>query len=94
MGLEKAIIEAIVNGLAIGAVIAGVMIFSNQVSNVIIVRTTGAAMLLRFGFYLIENLDEVDAGLVGEYFGLPEKTRKGTADLLSFIKGVHIGKVI
>lgn len=94
MELRKAMIEAIVNGLAIGAVVAGVMIFSNQVSNIVIARTTGAAMLLRFGFYLIENIEQVDAGLAGEYLGLPGSNRKGQTGLLSFIKGIHLGKLI
>ena len=88
MEIEKALTEAAVNGAVIGAIVAAVMIFSNQVSNVVILRTTLAAGLFRFGMYMVENVDEVNTGHMGDYFGLPKNK---TAQIL---KNVHFGKVI
>lgn len=90
MEMKKAATEAIINGVVIGALVAGVMLFSGQVSNTVILRTTGAAMLMRFAFYMIENVEEVSAGAMGDYLGLKD-TQKGSAVTL---KSVHIGKLI
>lgn len=93
MDMKKAILEAIVNGIVIGALVAGVSLFSGQMSDIVIIRTSVAAMLMRFSFYMIENVEEVELGALGKYIGL-EKKRKGSGQILSFLKGVHLGKLI
>lgn len=83
--LERAMFEAVVNGIVIGSLVAGVMIFSGNFSDIVVVRTTGAAMLLRFATYMIENARDVDAGNIGEYLGVGPSKRK---------KQFSLGKVI
>jgi len=93
MEMKKALAEAIVNGIVIGALVAGVGLFSGSVSNTVVIRTTLAAMLMRFSFYMLENVDQVDLGRMGEYLGLPG-SRKGESQFLSLVKSIHIGKLI
>jgi len=93
MDMRKAIAEATINGVVIGALVAGVMIFSDQVSNTIILRTTVSAMLMRFSFYMLENVDEVNVGKLGKAFGLPQAS-ENSSKLFSSIKNVHFGKLI
>ena len=88
MSLEKAFLEASINGFVIGSLVAAVMIFSNQVSDVVILRTTVAASLFRFAMYMIENVDEVSAGHIGQILDVPPKKTKG------IIRNLQFGKVI
>lgn len=74
--IERALFEAFVNGIVIGALVAGVMIVSNNFSDVVVLRTTIGAMLLRFSFYMIENAQGVDAGTVGDYLGVTPSNNK------------------
>jgi len=92
MTMKNAAKEAIVNGVVIGALVAGAMILSNQVNNIVILRTTMGAMLLRFAFYMIENVENVDAGVVADYLGFD--TRKGSWAPTHFFRRYHIGKLI
>ena len=93
MNMRKAVAEATINGVVIGALVAGVMIFSDQVSNTVILRTTASAMLMRFSFYMLENVDEVSLGQIGEHMGLPTAS-DGSKKLFSLFKSVHFGKLI
>lgn len=83
--IEPAFKEAIINGVVIGALVAGVMIFSNNFSDVVVARTTAAAVLLRFATYMIENSEKIDAGPTAEYIGITPPKKKEV---------VKLGKVI
>lgn len=78
-------LEAVINGIVIGSLVAGVMIFSGNFSDTVVIRTTGAAALFRFATYMIENAQQVDAGNLGDYLGVKPSKRS---------KQFSLGKVI
>jgi len=74
--LQGAMQEALINGVVIGALVAGSMILSNNFSNIVVIRTTVAAMMLRFATYMITNSEKVEAGPISNYFGLTPQPKK------------------
>jgi len=96
--IKEGLIDATVNGIVIGALVAGVMLLSNAGEPKVILRTTGAAMLIRFAFYMLENSDEVSLGRTGEILGLPspnqDQKKSRRTFYLSFFKQHSLGKLI
>lgn len=93
MKMRKAATDAVMNGIVVGALVAGVMILSNKYSALVIARVTLALTLVRFSFYMIENSEDVNAGMVGKYLGLPSSD-ENQRRLTQFFKAHKFAKLI